>query len=181
LDVNYQIAVPRKFDLQLQTAGGNIKTATVQGEVKVHTDGGQLDFDKVEGNTAGQTRGGNIRSAGCKGELVLQTDGGGITVEAFSGPFVQGITSGGPISADFAASPTGDSLLKSNGGGVTVRLPETAAVTLDAHTDGGMVKSDLPVLTEGANGRDALRGTINGGGPSLKLETMGGNIQVGKR
>jgi serine/threonine protein kinase len=181
LDVNYKISVPRKFALQLQTMGGNIKTATVQGEVKVHTQGGQLEFDDVEGNVAGQTRGGGIRAAGCKGELVVQTDGGGITVESFSGPFVQGITQGGPISADFAASPKADSLLKTIGGGVTVRLPETAAVTLDAHTQGGTVKSDLPVLTQGATGRDALRGTINGGGPSLKLETMGGNIQVWKR
>ena len=69
LDANYEISVPRKFDLRLKTAGGGIKVATVQGGVNVRTEGGSLDFDGVEGNVDGQTQGGGIHAAGCKGEL----------------------------------------------------------------------------------------------------------------
>ena len=54
-------------------------------------------------------------------------------------------------------------------------------VTLDAHTQGGGVKSDLPVQVEGKADGGTLRGKINGGGPSLKLETEGGSIRVSKR
>jgi serine/threonine protein kinase len=181
LDVNYEISVPRKFDLRLKTAGGGIKVATVQGGVNVRTEGGRLDFDDVDGNVEGQTKSGGIRAAGCKGELVVKTAGGRITVETFAGPLVRGTTDGGSISADLAASPKSDCLLRTSGGSVTVRIPATAMVTLDAHTEGGAVKSDLPVQAEGAVKGSTLRGKINGGGPSLKLETTGGSIHVLKR
>ena len=181
LDANYEITVPRKFDLRLKTAGGGITVAAVQGGVNVHTAGGSLHFDDVEGNVDGQTQGGSIHAAGCKGQLLINTSGGGITVETFAGPFVQGKTMGGSITADFAAAPKADCVLSTLGGSVTARLPATAAVTLDAHTVGGGAKSDLPVQTEGATDGSTLRGKINGGGPSLKLETMGGSIHVLKR
>jgi hypothetical protein len=180
-EANYEISVPRKFDLRLKTAGGDIKVAAVQGVVNVRTAGGRLDFDDVDGNVDGQTQGGGIRAAACKGELLIKTSGGGITVETFTGPFVRGTTMGGSITADFAASPKADCLLSTSGGSVTARLPATAMVTLDAHTLGGGVKSDLPVQVEGAGDRSTLRGKINGGGPSVKLETMGGSIHVLKR
>jgi hypothetical protein len=181
LDANYEISVPRKFDLRLKTAGGGIKVATVQGTVNAHTQGGRLDFDEVDGNVDGQTQGGGIRAAACKGDLLIKTSGGSITVETFTGPFVQGTTMGGSITADFAASPKADCVLSTSGGSVTARLPATAMVTLDAHTSGGGVKSDLAVQGEGDGDKSTLRGKINGGGPSLKLETMGGSIHVLKR
>jgi serine/threonine protein kinase len=181
LEVNYEISVPRKFDVHLKTAGGGIKVATVQGGVNVRTEGGRLDFDDVEGDVDGQTQGGGIRAAGCKGQLQIKTQGGGITVEAFAGPSVHGTTQGGSVTADFAAAPKSDSVLRTIGGSVTVRLPATSMVTLDAHTEGGGVKSDLPVQVAGATEGSTLRGKINGGGPSLKLETMGGSIRVWKR
>jgi serine/threonine protein kinase len=181
LDVNYEISVPRKFEVRLKTAGGGIKVVAVQGGVNVRTEGGRLDFDDVEGDVDGQTQGGGIRATGCKGQLLVKTQGGGITVDAFAGPSVQGTTQGGSVTADFAAAPTSDSLLRTVGGNVTVRLPAGAAVTLDAHTVAGGVKSDLPVQSAGAIEGSTLRGKINGGGPSLKLETMGGSIHVWKR
>ena len=181
LEANYEISVPRKFDVRLKTAGGGIKVATVQGGVNVRTEGGGLSFDGVEGNVDGQTQGGGIHAAGCKGDLLIKTEGGSITVETFAGPFVQGTTEGGPITADFAASPKSDCVFHTDGGNVTAAIPAAAMVTLDARSDGGRVKSDLPVQAEGAMDGSTLRGKINGGGPSLKLETGGGNIHVLKR
>jgi hypothetical protein len=181
LEANYEITVPHKFDVRLKTAGGDIRVASVQGGVNVRTAGGGLHFDDVEGNVDGQTQGGSIHAAGCKGELLIKTSGGGITVETFAGPFIQGKTLGGSITADFAAAPKADCVLSTLGGSVTARIPATAAVTLDAHTVGGGAKSDLPVQTEGATDGSTLRGKVNGGGPVLKLETMGGSINVLKR
>jgi serine/threonine protein kinase len=181
LDATYEISVPRKFDMRLKTAGGGIKVATVQGGVNVRTEGGGLSFDGVEGNVDGQTQGGGIHAAGCKGDLLIKTEGGGITVETFAGPFVQAKTEGGSITADLATSPKSDCVFHTDGGNVTVRIPATAMLNLDARSGGGRVKSDLPVQAEGKRDEGTLRGKINGGGPSLKLETGGGNIHVVKR
>jgi predicted Ser/Thr protein kinase len=181
LNVHYEITVPRKFDARLKTSGGNIKVTGLQGDAEVKTEGGSLDFNDIGGRVNGQTEGGGIRAVSCKNELLIQTQGGGITIERFTGPRVQAATEGGSISADFAAAPKADCELRTEGGSVTARLPHGAAVTLDAHTEGGSVRTDLPVQVQGQFHNSTLKGTINGGGPLLKLETEGGSIEVLKQ
>jgi len=181
LNVHYEITVPRKFDVRLETSGGGIKVASLQGDAEVKTEGGGLDFNDIDGRVNGQTEGGGIRAVSCKNELLVQTQGGGITIERFTGSRVRAATEGGSVSADFAAAPKADCELRTEGGNVTARLPQGAAVTLDAHTEGGAVRTDLPVQIQGQFHNSALKGTINGGGPLLKLETEGGNIEVLKQ
>jgi predicted Ser/Thr protein kinase len=181
LNVHYEITVPRKFDVRLKTSGGGIKVASLQGNADVKTEGGGLDFNDVEGRVNGQTEGGGIRAVSCKNELLIHTQGGGITIERFTGPRVRATTEGGSISAGFSSAPKADCELRTEGGSVTARLPQSAAVTLDAHTEGGSVRTDLPVQVQGQFHNSTLKGTINGGGPMLKLETEGGSIDVLKQ
>lgn len=181
LQVHYDISVPRRFGAQVETAGGNITVASVIGGMKLKTAGGNLDCKDVSGNVEGRTGGGNIFANGCKGRLQLKTSGGNITFEGFSGTSIEAETGGGEVDADFAAAPRSDSHLHTSGGSIRVHLPMDAAMTLDAHTDGGVVRSDVPVQTQGLPASDTLNGTINGGGPTLKVETSGGNIEISKR
>jgi TM2 domain-containing membrane protein YozV/predicted Ser/Thr protein kinase len=181
LDVHYEITVPKKFAVHLETSGGDIKVAGLSSVVKVKTEGGSLDFSDIGGPIDGQTAGGSIQASGCQDDLIIQTFGGGITIGHFSGPHVRATTEGGSISADFSTAPTTDSELHTAGGSISARLPSLAALTLDAHTLGGSVKTDLPVQVEGQVQDSTLKGTINGGGPTLKLETMGGSIEILKQ
>jgi TM2 domain-containing membrane protein YozV/predicted Ser/Thr protein kinase len=181
LNAHYEITVPRKFVVHSQTAGGDVTVAHIGDDVNIKTMGGRLDCQDIDGNLDGKTMGGDVQAAGCKGKLNVQTMGGGITVDGFSGPSIQASTQGGSVTADFAAAPTADCELSTSGGNVTARLPETATVMLDAHTEGGSVNSDFPVTTGHGFVNESLRGPINGGGPKLKMETMGGNIEVLKR
>ena len=181
MNVHYEITVPRKFDVRLETSGGGIKVASLDGNVDVKTLGGGLDFDNVEGKVDGLTLGGGIRATGCKNELLIKTEGGGIMIQQFTGPNIQAITEGGSISADFAIAPKSDCELRTEGGSVTIRIPNTAAITLDAHTEGGSIKTDLSVQSEGQFRDGILQGTINGGGPLLKLKTKGGSVEVLKQ
>jgi tRNA A-37 threonylcarbamoyl transferase component Bud32 len=181
LNVRYDIIVPRTCDVRLDTAGGDVNVSDLTASLKAETMGGNLDFNVIGGTVDGQTMGGNIRAVECKSDLVLKTFGGNVRVEEFSGSFVRASTQGGEISADFAAAPKADCDLHTSGGTVTVKLPELAAITLDAQTLGGSVNSQLPVQTEGKHQGSSLHGKINGGGPLLKLQTMGGDINVTKR
>jgi len=181
LDVHYEITVPRGFTVESKTSGGDVKVSYVQGKVNITTMGGELECTDIGGNVDGKTMGGSVRSRGCSGALELQTMGGDITVNEFTGPAVRATTSGGSVSADFATAPTADCELHTMGGNVTVRLPDTAAVTLDGHTMGGAVKTDFPIQTKEGFGNDSLDGPVNGGGPTLKMDTTGGNIEIWKR
>ncbi len=183
LDARFTLVVPRNFNVKLKTSGGSISVAATHGTVRVHTEGGGLDFDNLEGSVDGETQGGGIRATDCKGELVIKTEGGGITVKAFAGPFVRGSTQGGSVDVDFAEAPKSDCVLETEGGSINARIHASAAINLDAHTEGGGVSSDLPVAKEGrdARARGLLRGTVNGGGPTVKLSTEGGSIRISKR
>jgi hypothetical protein len=178
VDAHYDITVPKRFDISVDTSGGGIKLARLQGNARVKTQGGGLDFADMDGKVNGQTQGGGIHAKSCQNELLVETQGGGISIERFSGPRVRATTEGGGISADFAAAPAADSELRTEGGSVTAWLPGDAALTLDAHTEGGSIKTDFPVQIEGRFEGDRLKGPIHGGGPLLKLVTEGGNIEV---
>jgi DUF4097 and DUF4098 domain-containing protein YvlB len=155
--------------------------ANVHGSANVRTSGGNLDCVDITGDVDGRTSGGRVYARSCHSRLQLQTSGGDITIEGFTGSDLHASSGGGSISADFVAAPKADSGLDTSGGNVTVRLPDNTAFNLDAHTDGGLVKTDLPVQVEGKRSGDKLKGTVNGGGPLLKLQTSGGDIEILKR
>jgi len=181
LNVHYQITVPQAFDVRLKTEGGAIEVATLHGNVNANTEGGHLKFTDIGGKVNGQTEGGSVKAVGCQDEVQVRTEGGSIAIEGFTGKGLQALTEGGSIVAEFAVPPRSDFTLRTSGGKVTVKIPETSAVNLDAHTAGGRVRTELPVQVQGRLDRETLRGTINGGGSLLKLETEGGNIRLLKR
>ena len=181
LNARYEIALPRKFQVQLATAGGNVEISSVTGRVKLDTSGGGLVCRDINGEIKGETSGGDINADGCQGELRLDTSGGSVSIGNFTGPDVHATTSGGNISVDFAVAPKADCDLQTSGGNVSASLPANASINLDAHTDGGSVKTELPVEMAGQLDEGTLKGPINGGGPGLKLETSGGNIDIRKQ
>jgi hypothetical protein len=181
LDANYEISVPRKFELRLKDASGGFKVASIQGCVNINSLSGGLDLSDIEGKVDGGTMSGGIHAAGCRDELSLHSMSGGIKIESFTGPNVQANTASGSVSADFASAPKADCELHTMSGSVTARIPVTCAITVDAHTMNGGVKTDLPVQVEGRVHAGTLRGMINGGGPLLKLGTMSGGIELLRR
>ena len=68
-------------------------------------------------------------------------------------------------------------------GDITIALPKSAAFELDARPGRrGEVRSDFDVAVRRAgrrhSGDDDMRGTINGGGPRLSLETYKGTVRL---
>jgi TM2 domain-containing membrane protein YozV/predicted Ser/Thr protein kinase len=181
LDVHYEIALPRHFNVQVQTMGGDVNVSEVQGNADIKTLGGDLVCENIGGAVTAHTMGGDVRADGCKGRLDMQTMGGNVTIKGCTGAAVHATTSGGSVSAEFTTAPTAESELETAGGNITVCLPGDAALTLDGQTFGGAEKSDFPVKIEDQFGNSTLSGAINGGGPILKMHTQGGNIELLKR
>ena len=181
LEANYEISVPRKFELRLKDASGGFKVASIQGCVNVNSLSGGLDLSELEGKVDGGTMSGGIHAAGCRDELLLHSMSGGITIEGFTGPSVQANTASGSVFADFASAPKADCDLHTMSGSVRASIPLASAVNVEAHTMSGGIRTDLPVQVEGRVHGGTLRGTINGGGPLLKLGTMSGGIELLKR
>ena len=170
-------------DVALQTTGGNIALAAGAGDVKAKTSGGNLQVVHVIGAVNGQTSGGNIILRGCKSGADLKNAGGSIEVEN-DGP-VLARNAGGSISCQLQGVSANQSLLldlETTGGGLNVSLLPDIAATVEAKVLGGSVTTEFPVTVEGVGvvKPDQLQGTINGGGPMLKLRCVGGNIILRK-
>jgi len=52
------------------------------------------------------------------------------------------------------------------------------ALTLDAETGSGSVHTDREMLTQGTSDRHHVTGKLNGGGPTVRIETGSGDIRV---
>ena len=185
--------VPRTYSVEIDTRGGNIEIAPLEGEVSVRTSGGKIEIDGARGDVEARTSGGHIRIADVvgdveartsggrirvsevQGEIDIQTSGGSIGVYDVVGP-VNARTSGGPIEVRFAGEPEGE--LRTSGGSILAEIPANAALDLEAETSGGRVEIDGELRVRGQISSNRVHGEINGGGPVLQLRTSGGNVRV---
>ena len=170
-------------DTVLQTKGGNITLADGTGDVKAKTSGGNVQAAHIVGAVNAETSGGNVTLRGSKGGADLKTAGGSIEVEN-DGP-VLAKTSGGSIRCQLQETSTTQDLLldlETMGGSINVSLVPDIAATIEAKVLGGSVTTEFPVTVEasGTVKPDQLHGTINGGGPLLKLRSVGGNTILRK-
>ena len=104
----------------------------------------------------------------------LHTAGGGITLDDLQGA-ANLSTAGGSITLGKLG---GSVRAHTAGGSVRVDVDETAAFQLDASTSDGRVKAEGLTLSLGDSSRGRLAGAVNGGGPLLKLRTVGGGIDI---
>jgi len=162
LDVRFVINVPAQYNLDLETAGGNIRVSDIRGEVRTETSGGNLYLGRIDGPVSGNTSGGNVTVQGAVGKLLLRTSGGNITVGAVRGS-VEARTSGGSIKVSQAR---GDVIAKSSGGNITL---SDVAGSINAETSGGSMtasistqpRSDSRLSTSGGNVTVSLASTVS--------------------
>jgi DUF4097 and DUF4098 domain-containing protein YvlB len=161
------------------TSGGGIKVFACDGEIRIETSGGGIEVNGGGGSLHGDTSGGGITVKTFSGPIAVETSGGGITIENIQGK-IAGSTSGGPIRAVLPSPVPGDVDLETSGGGVTLSVAADAAFKLDAETSGGGVNCELPLTVQGNIQRNQITGTVNAGGPSVKLRSSGGGILIKK-
>lgn len=163
----FRITVPRRFDLDLTTAGGKIGIADIHGEVAARTAGGSLEIGEVAGSVHGRTAGGSIRIADATGAVDVGTSGGTIRLGRVGGP-VHARTTGGSIHVDDAQ---GSVSAHTTGG--SIRLGEVGG-TLDAKTTGGSIRATLARQPEG----DSRLRTTGGSIDLAVLEDIGVDVDA---
>jgi len=165
----------------VETSSGNIRLKSAGGNVEAKNSGGNITLGDLGGEVVAQTSSGNVEIHLAKGQADLKNSGGNISLAEARGAVVA-TTSSGTIAVGFTKQPTADSRMEVSGGGITLTLPETAALNLDAHSSGGRIVADIPVTItiHGETRTDALQGKINGGGPAMLLRSSSGDIHLKK-
>jgi len=121
---------------------------------------------------------GAIEASDVRGSHKIETTNGRITLARCAGD-LNAETTNGSIEAELTAVNNGRGIhLETTNGGIHARLPRTFAARIDAANTNGSIESDLPVTTSGSQDKHSLHGTMNGGGPELRLRTTNGSIHI---
>jgi TonB family protein len=163
--VQFEIAVPRGYSVEVKTEAGDIETDDIGGTASLTTQGGNIRAGRIGAGI------GNSRNA-APARLVarLETEGGHIQVQDVAGD-LRAFTAGGHINAGNIA---GDASLRSGGG----------------HIRAGQIGGQADLETEGGNITVGQAGKLvsvrTGGGQidfgevrgSVRAQTDGGGIRV---
>src|SRR5580704_13704920 len=169
----------------LETGGGSIQVERCAGRVKASTGGGSIDLGDIGGPVEMETGGGSIRLSSAKGPVRAETGGGSIELNGV--PSARAETAAGGITAKFVAAngEHHDSELETAAGDITVYLAPNVNISVRASIEvanGHNIRSDFPDIRVTTEGGDygpktvTAEGSLNGGGPVLKVRTTTGDI-----
>ena len=122
-----------------------------------------------------ETGSGDIRSAMQSSSSVkAHTGSGSIRLKNVQGDLYAETGSG---DLEIQGQPTSDWRLQTGSGSVTLNTGNSR-FSLDAQTGSGSVHSDPPISTHGSFERHHITGDVNGGGPTVRVETGSGDIRI---
>ena len=158
VNVEIEIKVPAKFNLDISTAGGDIKCGGITGKAELITSGGDIWADKFSGLMIASTSGGNI--------FLFCSDAN-----------IEAETSGGDIKLEYEGDNKGIDL-STSGGDIEVKVPKEINASMELSTSGGDVSCSLSMNNVKKISGSRLIGDLNGGGEKLLAHTSGGDISV---
>ena len=177
-NIDFEINVPTKFDLDLHSMGGDFTIENVDGKIEGKTMGGALELTKLKGDLSLMTMGGKIRLTKSDVDGRVKTMGGKVLVEDVKGD-VSATSMGGNVVQRNVTRRRGEGTrnevhIKSMGGDIDV---DDAPEGTDVHTMGGdiHIKSATKYARAKTMGGDILIDAIDGG---VVATTMGGDVNV---
>lgn len=124
---------------------------------------------------------GSLDIAGASAEVVARTVNGRIDAASTSGP-VDAKTVNGSIHVRMDAVPSNTEELEYStvNGSVTIEVPSNFGGELEMNTVNGSLQSDFPVTMQGRFNPRHLRAKIGEGGPTIRLKTVNGSVELKK-
>jgi len=132
----FTVTVPSRYNMNINTAGGDIELGSLQGEVRCRTSGGDIRTGRIDGPVDGHTSGGDVSVDAASGRLELNTSGGTIHV-GDAAAAVQAKSSGGSIDVHHVG---GDLYARTSGGSIAI---DEALGAVDAQTSGGSIRANF--------------------------------------
>lgn len=158
IDLKVEIKVPSQFNLDVNTAGGDIKCGGITGKAEFNTSGGDIWADRFSGNLIASTSGGDIFLFCTDTKIIAETSGGDVKLE------YEGENKGIDLST--------------SGGDIEVKVSKEINASMELSTSGGDVSCTLNMTNVKKSSGSKLVGDLNNGGEKLYARTSGGDITV---
>ena len=194
VSIDYEITAPRQTALTATTGSGNVVANGFTGDFKVGSGSGDLTLESMNGSANASTGSGNIRIRSLTGAAKLDTGSGDLELEQTTKAEVQARTGSGNIrlrnaqdsirastgsgDIEINGAPNADWRLTTGSGTINISLAGGSKFNLDASTGSGTVHCDQPITMQGSLNKHHVQGTVNGGGPTMRIETGSGDVNI---
>lgn len=173
-DVQWNVRVPARYNVELRTSGGSIELGNIGGTVDARTSGGSISTGRLGADATLKTSGGSIQIEGANGTVDARTSGGSINIGETTGR-VDAHSSGGSIKLGRSG---GAVVAKTSGGGIRI---DGAAGPVEAHTSGGSIHASLTRQPSGDSSLTTSGGSVTvvlgrGIGAELDAKASGGSV-----
>lgn len=192
-----EVRMPKNADLELETSDGRVELSNLNGNIVVHTSNGAVNASRLSGSINIRSNDGDIVADTLSGEFKLESGNGKVNGTALDGK-CEVFTSDGSIhvagrfdsldiksanGAVIARAEPGSKIssawsITTKDGSVSLEVPKNLGANLNARTEDGHISLGIPVSADGDIGKQAVHGSIYGGGPTLFIRTGDGSIHL---
>lgn len=165
--INFEVRVPRSVAYKIgpvSTASGNVRVASLQGEIKISTASGDVLVQDVAGR---------INASTASGEMSVKDVSGTVSAS----------TASGNVEVEIARLEGAESMkFSSASGNVSVRLPSSLDADVTMSTASGRIRTDFPVeVREDRHGSGSrAEGRLGSGGRNVRISTASGDVSLTK-
>ena len=176
VSIDYDITTPKGTNLEANSGSGDLHLTDIGGSLKANTGSGTIEATGISGRVVLGTGSGDIRAEmHAAPDVKAETGSGSIKLRGVNGGLFAETGSG---DIDVEGQPGTNWKLETGSGSVTLDTGGRAKFSLDATTGSGSVHSDPPITTHGSLERHHVTGDINGGGPTVRVETGSGDVRI---
>lgn len=156
-DIKLEVLEAGDAAINISSGDVQLETATVE-TLDIKLSSGKLEINTLNSNLTEISTSSSTEIKSARGEIKLEGSSGDvdITLSALDEPLNLDISSGD----------------------ITIALPEGSAFDALLDTSSGRIQSDFPVLGNLTAEEDKLKGTVNGGGVPVTLQTSSGDIKL---
>ena len=175
VSIDYDVTAPKNTNLKAESGSGDLKAVSIAGGSRLETGSGSINADDLGGDTYLQTGSGDIK--------VNFSSGGNVTAGAGSGCIrLTGVKGGlkaetGSGDVSIAGQPLQAWKVEAGSGSIDLNLGGSK-FTLDAETGSGSIHTDQAISMQGSLEKHHIIGNVNGGGPTVKVETGSGSVRI---
>lgn len=175
ISIDYDIQAPASSFLEAGSGSGNITVDGVGDSAKLSTGSGEIHATGLHNGFTANTGSGNIYAEQTgQGDVRAQTGSGNIELRSLHGGLRAG-TGSGDIKVQ--GTPTMDWKLGTGSGSVEF-WPGSEGFTLDASSGSGGIHLEHEMSVQGNVSRNHVTGKVNGGGPTVRIETGSGSVHI---
>jgi len=167
------------LNIENQNGRINMESGQVSNLLNISNGFGDVSVLQV---AAGQymlkTNNGEVRLDEANGEIHMENSFGDIIIQNAADAVLDLKTNNGKVNFTGSLNENEAQILESSFGDIDLSIPSDSAFDIYLKTSFGEITSEMPVMITGNLSETEWKGTLNGGGETLRAETNNGDISL---